>query len=128
MSTRNRVGYCPICKQDVLLVREALNWPLIIILIIFTGGIGLIVYAIVYHNKPESYCIHCHTQTLMKSNSNLQSSSYSQIESQKTEFSDSKTETKVEAKETSNLNYCSFCGEPQLNEIAKFCPHCGTKA
>ena len=127
MSTRNRVGYCPICKQNVLLVREALNWPLMIILLIFTAGIGLIIFLIIYYNKPESRCIHCHTQISLKSDINVQSSTYVQDEHQKTHLSDSNSEIKVKADETLNRKYCSYCGEPQLNELAKFCPHCGTR-
>ena len=127
MSTRNRVGYCPICKQNVLLVREALNWPLMIILLIFTAGIGLIIFLIIYYNKPESRCIHCHTQISLKSDINVQSSTYVQDEHQKTHLSDSNSEVKVKADETLNRKYCSYCGEPQLNELAKFCPHCGTR-
>jgi len=126
MSTRNRVGYCPICKQNVLLVREALNWPLMIILLIF-GGIGLIIYLIIYYNKPESRCIHCHTQISLKSELSAQSSKLVQTENQKTYNSDINSDIKVKADETLNRKYCSYCGEPQLNELAKFCPHCGTK-
>ena len=127
MSTRNRVGYCPFCTQNVLLVREALNWPLMIILLIFTAGIGLIIYLIIYYNKPESRCIHCHTQISLKSNTNIQSSTYFQAENQKTPHSDIQAEIKVKADETSIHKHCSFCGEPVLNERAKFCPHCGSK-
>ena len=127
MTTRNRVGYCPICKQNVLLVREALNWPLMIILLIFTGGIGSIIYVIIYYNKPESRCIHCHSQISLLSDKSVQSSTYIQAEHQKTHHSDVNRDIKVKADETSNRKYCSYCGEPQLNELAKFCPHCGTK-
>ena len=127
MSTRNRVGYCSNCNQSVLLVREALNWPLIIILLIFTGGIGLIIYLIIYYNKPESRCIHCHTQISLKSELSAQSSKLVQTDNQKTYNSDINSDIKVKANGTSKLKYCSYCGEPQLNELAKFCPHCGTR-
>jgi hypothetical protein len=127
MSTRNRVGYCPICKQNVLLVREALNWPLMIILLIFTGGIGLIIYLIIYYNKPESRCIHCHTQISLKSYKSVQSSTYVQAENQKPQISDVNSDIKVNANEISKLKYCSYCGETLLNELAKFCAHCGSK-
>ena len=128
MSTRNRVGRCPNCKQNVLLVREAINWPLMIILLIFTGGIGSIVLLVIHYNKPESRCIHCHTQISLKSDSNVQSSTYIQAEHQKTPLqSDSNSNIKIKADEASNRKYCSYCGEPQLNELAKFCPHCGSR-
>jgi hypothetical protein len=127
MSTRNRVGYCPNCKQNVLLVREALNWPLMIILLIFTGGIGSIIYLIIYYNKPESRCIHCHTQISVKSELGVQASTYVQAENKKTQYNDINSDIKVKANETSKLKYCSYCGEPLLNELAKFCAHCGSK-
>jgi len=126
MSTRNRLGYCPICKQNVLLVREALNWPLMIILLIF-GGIGLIIYLVIYYNKPESRCIHCHTQISLESDKSVQSSTYVQVVNQKTLHSDTSSDVKVKADETSNLKNCRYCGEPLLNELAKFCPHCGSR-
>ncbi len=128
MSTRNRVGYCPNCKQNVLLVREALNWPLMIILLIFTGGIGLIIYLIVYYNKPESRCIHCHSLISPKPNKSIQSSTNLQVVNKKSHISDINAATNVKAEETSKNKYCSFCGEQILNENAKFCPHCGSKA
>ena len=127
MSTRNRVGYCPICKQNVLLVREALNWPLMIILLIFTAGIGLLILLAIHYEKEPNRCIHCHTQISMESNKSVQSSTYVQVENQKTHHSNSNSDIKVKADETSNNKYCSYCGEPQLNELAKFCPHCGSR-
>jgi len=127
MSTRNRVGYCPNCKQNVLLVREALNWPLMIILLIFTAGIGLIIYLIIYYNKDESRCIHCHTQISLKSEFGIQSPNYVQAKHQKTYKSNINADTTVKASETSKIKYCSYCGEPLLNERAKFCAHCGSK-
>jgi len=127
MSTRNRVGYCPICKQNVLLVREALNWPLIIILMIFTAGIGLIIYLIIYYNKPENRCIHCHAQISLKANKSIQPSPYFQAENQKAHHSNFNADKKVKVDETSKHKHCPFCGEPLLNELAKFCAHCGSK-
>jgi len=109
MSTRNRVGYCPICKQNVLLVREALNWPLMIILL------------------PESRCIHCHAQISLESYKSVQSATYVQTKNQKPQISNVNSDIKVNANETSKLKYCSYCGEPLLNELAKFCAHCGSK-
>jgi len=88
MSTNNTVGYCPICKQNVLLVREAVNWSLIIILIIFTGGIGLIVYAIVYFKKVPSRCIHCRSLIALGSTINVRSSNQSQTITQLEQESD----------------------------------------
>ena len=127
MSTNNTVGYCPFCKQNVLLVREAVNWPLIIILIIFTGGIGLIVYGIVYFNKAPSRCIHCRSQIALGSTSNVQSSNQSQIITALEQENDINAGDHVEDNKTQQLKFCSFCGEALLNKNAMFCAHCGTK-
>ena len=124
MPTGNRVGYCPNCKQNVMLVREALNWALVIILIIFTGGIGLIVYGIIYFNKPASRCIHCHSQITLTPTSSVQTSNQVQI--------DTRLEQKRDVDSAENIkpqpqNFCSFCGEALLNNEAQFCAHCGAK-
>lgn len=95
MSKRNRIGYCPRCKQNVLLVRNR--------------------------------CIHCHTQISLKSYKSVQSSSYVQVENQKPHNSDISSDIKANVDETSKLKFCSYCNEPLLNELAKFCAHCGSK-
>ena len=127
MSTNNTVGYCPFCKQNVLLVREAVNWSLIIILIIFTGGIGLIVYGIVYFNKTPSRCIHCRSQIALGPTRNVQSTNQNQTITQLEQESDINAGDHVKDNKTQQLKFCSFCGEALLNRNAKFCAHCGTK-
>jgi len=127
MSTRNVLGYCPSCKQNVLLVREAINWPLAIILLIFTGGIGLIVYGIIYYNKVPSRCIHCHSQIALVSTNSVQSSNQIQPISRLGQESDINAVDPVEDIKTLQQNICSFCGEALFNKEAKFCAHCGTK-
>ncbi|NVM44547.1 MAG: hypothetical protein HWN79_06500 [Candidatus Lokiarchaeota archaeon] len=127
MSTNNTVGYCPFCKQNVLLVREAVNWALIIILIIFTGGIGLIVYGIVYFKKAPSRCIHCRSQITLSSTRNVQTSNQIQNNTQLMYKSDSNAGDHFEENKTPQQNFCSFCGEALLNKDAMFCAHCGTK-
>jgi hypothetical protein len=127
MSTNNTVGFCPFCKQNVLLVREAVNWSLIIILIIFTGGIGLIVYGIAYFNKAPSRCIHCRSQIALSSTSNVQSSNQNQTITQLEQESDINAGDHLGDNKTLQQNLCSFCGEALLNKKAMFCAHCGTK-
>jgi len=95
MPKRNRVGYCPICKQNVLLVRNR--------------------------------CIHCHTQISLKSYKSVQSSTFVQAENQKPHNNDINSDIEVKANGTSKPKYCSYCNEPLLNELAKFCPHCGSR-
>ncbi len=127
MSTRNALGYCPNCEQNVLLVREAIRWPLVIILLIFTGGIGLIVYGIIYFNKAPNHCIHCRSQIALASTSSVQSSNQIQPNTRLGQKSEINAINSMENNNTLQQNFCSFCGEPLLNKKAKFCAHCGTK-
>jgi len=127
MSTRNALGYCPNCGHNVLLFREAINWPLAIILLIFTGGIGLIVYGVIYYNKIPNRCIHCHSQIALVSTNSVQSSNQIQPISRLGQESGINAVDPVEDNKTLQQNICSFCGEALFNKEAKFCAHCGTK-
>jgi len=127
MSTKNTVGYCPYCKQNVLMVKEAVNWALVIILLIFTGGIGLIIYGIIYYNKTPSRCIHCKSQIALAPTIRVQSSNQIQSNTRLRQESEINTVESVEDNKKQQQNFCSFCGELLLNREAKFCAHCGTK-
>ena len=127
MSSNNVLGYCPQCKQKVLLVRESANWALIILLIILTGGIGLIVYAIIYFKKPPNRCIHCHSQIAVTSTTSAQTSNLIRNGTHLNEESDINDIDSIEAEKISKQRFCSFCGEPLHNREAKFCAHCGSK-
>jgi predicted RNA-binding Zn-ribbon protein involved in translation (DUF1610 family) len=127
MSTRNVLGYCPNCRQNVLLVREAINWPLAIILLIFTGGIGLIIYLIIYFNQARSRCIHCHSLIPLKSNNAIQTPSPIQTGNQLRQESEITTGDTAKDVKTQRQQFCSFCGERLISKDANFCPYCGTK-
>ncbi|MFX0010797.1 MAG: zinc-ribbon domain-containing protein [Candidatus Hermodarchaeota archaeon] len=127
MSSNNAFGYCPSCKQNVLLVREAANWALIILLIILTGGIGLIVYAIIYYNKPPSRCIHCHSQIAVISTSSAQTANQIPNGTPLKEESDINDVDSTNVDKTSKQRFCPFCGEPLQSQEAQFCAHCGSK-
>lgn len=47
----SRTAYCSNCQKNVLLVREDIDIPLAIILLVFTAGFGLFVYLIIYYNR-----------------------------------------------------------------------------
>jgi len=137
MTTRNPTGFCPNCKQNVLLVREEINWPLAIILLFFTAGIGLIIYLIIYYSKTEECCIHCHSQittiTALSAQpaqqiaQNVQNPYRFQTETQNQQKNEYRISESVEDVKTIQLNFCPFCGERLENKDATFCPHCGTK-
>ncbi|MHA2182435.1 MAG: hypothetical protein ACXAAH_13530 [Promethearchaeota archaeon] len=51
--------YCPKCKMNVETKKEDFRVGLAIILIIFTGGLGLLIYVAIYLDKNNNRCIHC---------------------------------------------------------------------
>jgi len=118
--------YCPNCKTNVLTTREDFKVGLAIILAIFTGGIGLLIYLAIYLDKQKIFCIHCKSecqirQEINQLNSNYQvinSSNQSQLMVQPIE------KVKVIIEETSK--FCYNCGvKLSAREGAKFCPYCG---
>ncbi|MEE9378056.1 MAG: zinc-ribbon domain-containing protein [Candidatus Lokiarchaeia archaeon] len=121
MTTLNPTGWCPRCQQNVLLKREEIDTCLAIILLIFTAGIGLIIYLAVYYSRPEQNCIHCgykitalQTQSPYTSQPQIQQSSYP------TPANISEEVTGVKP------NFCALCGE-KLDMGIKFCPNCGSQ-
>jgi hypothetical protein len=47
-------GYCPKCAKEVYMKREEIDICLCIILAIFTAGIGLLIYMVIYLDKKEN--------------------------------------------------------------------------
>ncbi len=123
MTTKNPTGFCPRCNQEVLLTREDIDVCLAIILLIFTAGIGLIIYLVWYYSKEENTCVHCGSKiTTLKPSSpyTYQFQPQTQQQSYITPV-DVSGETKV-----SGVNFCALCGE-KLEFGIKFCPNCGSK-
>lgn len=55
-------GFCPSCNRVVMTKREDINFGLACFLFIFTAGIGLFIYLLIYMSQPEDRCIFCGTQ------------------------------------------------------------------
>jgi len=122
MTTRNAVGFCPRCNQQVLLTRKDIDVCLAIVLLIFTLGIGLLIYLAIYYSKAEDRCVHCGAQITRY---NIQSS---YIPSQN-QFQTSQNSIPLEESEESlvkEVKYCSFCGE-KIAFLDRFCQNCGAK-
>jgi len=123
MPTSNPTGFCPRCNQNVLLTRKDFDTCLAIILLIFTAGIGLIIYLAVYYSRKEDRCAHCGTQITI-SQSQKSYAYQPQIETQSTL---SPTPGNISEEIKGALpNFCPLCGE-KLDPRTKFCPNCGSK-
>ena len=119
MTTLNPTGWCPRCQQNVLLKREEIDTCLAIILLIFTAGIGLIIYLAIYYNKAEDRCIHCSAKITVPQ---TQSPYISQT--QQTSYS---TSVNISEEVTGfKPIFCALCGE-KLDSGTRFCPNCGSQ-
>jgi len=134
-------GYCSHCKQNVLLKREDIDTCLAIILLLFTAGIGLVIYLIIYYSKPENRCVHCNSiceitlpRQYPESTEQLsyqQQASVNELTFQgqqiPQQIPDKKMPEKVEEVKGATYYYCPFCGDKLENRGVKFCPGCGSK-
>lgn len=121
MTTKNPTGWCPRCQQNVLLTREEIDTCLAIILLIFTAGIGLIIYLVIYYRRAEDRCIHCGTKI-----TTLQPESPYRYQPQIQQSPYSASVNVSEEITGATPNYCPLCGE-KLEIGIKFCPNCGSK-
>jgi hypothetical protein len=122
METRTPTGYCPRCRQEVLLTREDINWGIALLLLCFTGGIGLIIYLIIYYSRPKYRCVHCNERVLSKIPQNIQT-----IDTSQKITSLSNQEDKIQQKDNLSPKFCPFCGEKLKASNVRFCSNCGTK-
>jgi len=128
-------GYCPQCRQHVLLVREDIDWMLAILLICFSCGLGLIIYLIIYYGKPENRCVHCYTIVEPQAPSVYQQppqpyevptpQPYEVPTPQPYEVQTPQNQVQT-TKEEKKGKFCPYCGE-EVVEGARFCQGCGAK-
>ncbi len=122
MTTKNLTGFCSRCNQNVLLKREDIDVCLAMILLIFTAGIGLIIYLAIHYNKEPNYCEYCGTKITPSQFQTYQEEIQPQLQ-QAPQF------IPVEGDEEfigEISNYCSYCGE-KLEVRIKYCPNCGSQ-
>jgi hypothetical protein len=119
----SETGFCSRCNSNVLLVRERIDVCLAVVLLIFTGGIGLIIYLAIYYSKPKEHCIHCQGKVTV--------SPISTSYTQQTQPPIQKTSPSRSSKETEEVlgfrpNFCAYCGE-KIRPGTNFCENCGSK-
>lgn len=56
-------AWCPNCKKVVMTSRNDIDVGLAIFLFCCTGGIGLVIYLIIYALQPEDRCVFCRSIT-----------------------------------------------------------------
>lgn len=122
MTTKNLTGFCSRCNQNVLLKREDIDVCLAIILLIFTAGIGLIIYLAIHYNKEPNYCEYCGTKITSPHIQPYQEEIQSQLQ-QAPQFVPFEGTEEIEGKMP---KYCSYCGE-KLEVGIVYCPNCGSQ-
>jgi hypothetical protein len=112
--------FCPKCNHIVITKRGDIDIFLLIILGIFTGGIGALIYLLVYFNQEPNRCINC--------NSICRENTTSPINSKKEKNKSSLQNEKQFHSKSIRINFCPNCG----NKTSKsnysnpnFCPYCG---
>lgn len=109
--------YCPKCEKNVFTKKMKFNIGIAIILVIFTGGIGLLIYMVIYLDKQKR-CINCNAfcqDEISDNQTNLNYQVQKQILNVENQIIDDKT------------NFCYTCGVTLDDRAsAKFCAYCGT--
>lgn len=118
--------YCPKCNMNVYAKKNEFNIGLAIILAIFTGGIGLLIYVAIYldrEHKPR--CIHCDSVCYEQKENIQQSTNYQAIN---TSHYIENQKVMVEPQQANGKSkFCYNCGsELDQSEEAKFCALCGS--
>jgi len=118
--------YCSKCTTNVYTKKNEFNIGLAIILAIFTGGIGLLIYVAIYLDKEHKpRCIHCNSVCYEQKENNQSSSNYQVIS---TSHQPDNQRIIVESQQTvERSKFCYNCGtELSQSENAKFCALCGS--
>ena len=119
--------YCPKCKMNVFTVREDLDIGLIIILCIFTAGIGAIIYLAIYFDNDANRCIHCKSicQPIMIDDE--REKPINLLKCGPNERSKKDTIKQIQNKDE-RTKYCFNCGiELDERERLNYCAYCGTR-
>ncbi|MBN1215896.1 MAG: hypothetical protein JXA99_10705 [Candidatus Lokiarchaeota archaeon] len=130
-------GYCRECKQNVLLKREKINIPLAILLLIFSAGIGLLIYIWIHNTKSKNVCIHCgNYATPIENNKRVHNQlyTYNQTNQNKNNPYLANIKDSMNYREESlieisgeKINHCSLCGHELDNNNPEYCAFCGEK-
>ncbi|TFF86208.1 MAG: hypothetical protein EU517_00730 [Promethearchaeota archaeon] len=113
--------YCERCQCSVLTKREDLDVGIIIILLIFTAGLGLLIYIAIYYEKTPNLCIHCNSICKPVSGEYQRNR-----EQSPTEENVKKRQNYISLNNGSGeSNFCYNCGTKLDDRERRFCPFCG---
>jgi len=128
-------GYCPHCEKIVKTKREDFDVCLAIILAIFTGGIGLIIYLIIWYNKEENRCVHCGSIIQPMESKYKQTNHQEEKQKNIPPFQNPHRITSSNIRKSSiepdiitgeESKFCPYCGEI-IDIETQFCPNCGSE-
>ncbi|TXT67311.1 MAG: hypothetical protein BAJALOKI1v1_120003 [Promethearchaeota archaeon] len=125
--------YCSNCNKEVQVKREDINWAILVLLTIFTAGIGVLIYLSVYFRKPMNRCIHCNSLCYSTFNA-LASNKLRNSETIPAAGSSGQVLTTIkktalkedDSQSRKELKYCTNCGL-EIDDRGKlnFCAYCG---
>lgn len=113
--------YCPVCQEVVQAKREDINWAILVLLTIFTAGIGTLIYLSVWLKKPFDRCTTCNSLCCASKGAVSKRNSPEQDNSSQME----KIESKQSVKNDNINRFCTNCGA-ELDIKAQFCAYCGS--
>ncbi|TFG04002.1 MAG: hypothetical protein EU542_00390 [Promethearchaeota archaeon] len=114
--------YCEKCQTNVLTKREDLDVGIIILLFIFTAGLGVLIYLVVYYDKKANRCIHCNSVCKTMLLEYQKGNQLTSIDKNGEKNQNYVSVNKIEEKET---KFCYNCGTELDERERKFCPFCG---
>ena len=115
--------YCSNCRKEVATKREEINVALVIILAIFTGGLGLIIYFIIWSNNDKNRCVQCKSICQYQSSERLLTAKYQVVNS----YGQQQQLSLMEVRQDHG-NFCPVCGtELGDRQQIKFCAYCGSR-
>ncbi|MHA1194655.1 MAG: hypothetical protein ACTSRH_00375 [Promethearchaeota archaeon] len=120
------IMYCPKCKTNVLTKREDIDICLIIILAIFTAGIGVIIYLIIYFSNEPIRCVYCNSICQISTKKEIVVNENGKKTVQLNNIDQFSQNIEESKQEVSHISYCYHCGEKLDDRTElKFCPFCG---
>ena len=110
-----------------MLKREDIDWMLVIVLLIFTAGIGTLIYLLIHAGKIENRCVHCNSRCLPQKTGQVVSLTTPVVNPYLHNHENQQVQIiQTNINENTSAKYCSNCGSKLERQNISFCPYCGT--